>query len=156
MKRRIFAWILLAGFVLLILNLLVIRLYWKESMVIYLIIVFAFMLTNGNMVNFGNRNQDKFYGMGPYFPDEDGEGAEGNDEIETTDGADEIGEIEGSGSDEIKDTDSDIDNDTSGPAEGSKKANNASSHVNDKTKAKQKKESNKKSKASKSGGKQRK
>lgn len=51
MKRRIFAWILLAGFVFLILNLIVFRFYWQLSMVVYIIIVFAFMLTNGKLVH---------------------------------------------------------------------------------------------------------
>jgi hypothetical protein len=50
MKRRIFAWVLLAGFVLLILNLIVFRFYWQLSMVAYLVIVFAFVLTNGRLV----------------------------------------------------------------------------------------------------------
>lgn len=51
MKRRIFAWILLAGFILLILNLIVFRVYWQLSMVAYLVIVFAFLLTNGKLVH---------------------------------------------------------------------------------------------------------
>ena len=51
MKRRIFAWILLAGFILLILNLIVFRVYWQLSMVVYLVIVFAFLLTNGKLLH---------------------------------------------------------------------------------------------------------
>lgn len=46
MLRRITAWVLLAGFLFLILNLIVLRYYWQLSMVIYLIIVFIFILTN--------------------------------------------------------------------------------------------------------------
>lgn len=51
MKRRIFAWVLLVGFVLLLLNLIVFRIYWQLSMVVYLIILFAFLFTNGRTVN---------------------------------------------------------------------------------------------------------
>lgn len=51
MKRRIFAWAILAGFILLLLNLIVFRFYWQLSMVVYLVIVVAFMLTNGKLVN---------------------------------------------------------------------------------------------------------
>lgn len=47
MKKRIFAWVLLAGFFLLLLNLIFFKFYWQLSMVVYLIIVFAFLLTNG-------------------------------------------------------------------------------------------------------------
>ncbi len=47
MKRRIFAWVLLAGFVLLLLNVMFIKFYWQLSMVIYLIIAFAFLIYNG-------------------------------------------------------------------------------------------------------------
>ncbi len=51
MKRRIFAWAILTGFILLLLNLIVFRYYWQLSMVIYLIILFAFLLTNGKFTN---------------------------------------------------------------------------------------------------------
>ncbi len=114
MKKRIFAWILLGGFVLLILNLLVIRLYWKESMVVYLIIVFAFVLTNGNLANLvGGKNHYNFDDMNPDIPDEadkvneadetDGEEIEGNSEVEAvvadiaegTDGIDEVDRANG-------------------------------------------------------------
>lgn len=98
MRKRIFAWILLAGFVLLILNLLVIRLYWKESMIIYLIIVFAFMLTNGNIVNFGGKNQYNFEEMNPDIPDgtdvAEGEEIAGNSGVEA-DGIDVAENAEG-------------------------------------------------------------
>lgn len=46
MKRRIFAWVLLAGFVLLLLNVMFIKFYWQLSMVLYLIIAFAFLMYN--------------------------------------------------------------------------------------------------------------
>lgn len=46
MKRRIFAWVVLAGFVLLLLNVMFIKFYWQLSMVLYLIIAFAFLMYN--------------------------------------------------------------------------------------------------------------
>lgn len=49
MKKRIFAWILLAGFVLLLLNLIVFKIHWQLSMAAYVIIVFAFLFANGNL-----------------------------------------------------------------------------------------------------------
>lgn len=55
-KRRIFAWVLLIGFILLLLNLIVFRFYWQLSMVVYLVIVFAFLLTNGKLVNMDGKN----------------------------------------------------------------------------------------------------
>lgn len=50
MKKRVIAWILLAGFVLLLLNLIVFRFYWQLSMGVYIIIVIAFVLTNGRLL----------------------------------------------------------------------------------------------------------
>ncbi len=44
--KRILAWVLLGGFVLLLLNVMFIKFYWELSMVIYLIIAFAFLLYN--------------------------------------------------------------------------------------------------------------
>ena len=61
MKRRILAWAILIGFVLLLLNLIVFRFYWQLSMVVYLLIVFAFLLTNGKLVN--NRTKDETSGF---------------------------------------------------------------------------------------------
>jgi membrane protein implicated in regulation of membrane protease activity len=79
MKRGIFAWVLLAGFVLLILNLIVFRVYWQLSMVIYLIVMFAFLFTNGRF-NAMNRQDE------PHFDDgeknEDGEFEGGRGEAE--------------------------------------------------------------------------
>lgn len=46
MKRRIFAWVLLAGFALLLLNVMFIKFYWQLSMILYLIIAFAFLMYN--------------------------------------------------------------------------------------------------------------
>jgi hypothetical protein len=83
MKRRIFAWVLLIGFLLLLLNLLVFRFYWQLSMVVYLIIGFAFLLTNGR---FNTENRSGAYDPGTAAEDEnDGDvyvepdGAEGED-----------------------------------------------------------------------------
>lgn len=49
MKKRVIAWILLASFVLLLLNLIIFRFYWQLSMGVYIIIVIAFVLTNGRL-----------------------------------------------------------------------------------------------------------
>jgi uncharacterized membrane protein YhaH (DUF805 family) len=49
MKKRIIAWILLAGFALLLLNLIVFRFYWQLSMMVYVIIVIAYVLVNGKL-----------------------------------------------------------------------------------------------------------
>ncbi len=78
MRRRIFAWVLLAGFVLLFLNLIVFKFYWELSMVVYIVIVFAFMLTNGKLVRMdekddthGNPGEDEDTGR-PDNSDENG------------------------------------------------------------------------------------
>ena len=57
MKKRIVAWVLLAGFVLLLLNILVFRFYWQLSAVAYFIIMFAFLLTNGRLINVQNTQE---------------------------------------------------------------------------------------------------
>lgn len=49
MNKRILAWILLIGFVLLLLNILVFRVYMELFLVIYIIIVFAFILSKGKL-----------------------------------------------------------------------------------------------------------
>jgi len=57
LRRRIIAWILLAAFVLLILNLILFKVYWQLSMVIYLIVMFAFILTNKKGGGYDKDNQ---------------------------------------------------------------------------------------------------
>ena len=63
MKKRVIAWILLAGFVMLLLNLIVFRFYWQLSMVVYIIIVIVFVLTGGRLfeaqADDGNENTGK-------------------------------------------------------------------------------------------------
>lgn len=49
MNKRILAWILLIGFVLLLLNILVFRVYMELFLVIYIIIVFAFIFSKGKL-----------------------------------------------------------------------------------------------------------
>lgn len=44
MKKRIFAWGMLAAFIALLVNIIVIRFYWELSIVIYLFILFTFIL----------------------------------------------------------------------------------------------------------------
>lgn len=46
MAKRIFAWVMLLGFVALLLNIIVFRFYWELSMVIYLFILFSYILLN--------------------------------------------------------------------------------------------------------------
>ena len=58
MKKRVFAWVLLIGFVLLLLNLIVFRFYWQVSMVLYIIIVFGFILSGGNLFYTKKRNNN--------------------------------------------------------------------------------------------------
>jgi hypothetical protein len=45
MKRRIIAWCLLAGFVLLLANIIFIKFYWQASVYIYLIITLTFLFS---------------------------------------------------------------------------------------------------------------
>lgn len=49
MNKRVLAWILLIGFVLLLLNILVFRVYMELFLVIYIIIVFAFIFSKGKL-----------------------------------------------------------------------------------------------------------
>ena len=67
MIKRIFAWILLAGFVLLILNIIVFRYYWQLSVIVYLIIAVAFILTNGRR----NSMQDQKFDISSNDSDKD-------------------------------------------------------------------------------------
>jgi len=60
MKRRIWAWTLLACFVLLLLNLLFFKFYWQLSLSIYVIIVFAFILYNGRAQRI--QDAEKYFG----------------------------------------------------------------------------------------------
>lgn len=64
MKKRIFAWVILIGFVLLLLNLIVFRFYWQLSMIAYIIIVFAFLLANGRLFKTPDQNCDDGYSGG--------------------------------------------------------------------------------------------
>jgi ABC-type antimicrobial peptide transport system permease subunit len=44
MARRILAWVLLAGFVLLLVNVMFFRLYWQLSIAIYIIVMIGYVL----------------------------------------------------------------------------------------------------------------
>lgn len=46
MKKRVFAWIMLAAFLALLVNIIVIKFYWELSAVIYLFVLFTFILLN--------------------------------------------------------------------------------------------------------------
>jgi len=45
MTKRIIAWILLVGFVLLIINLIFFRYYWQTSLALYIIVVLYFIFS---------------------------------------------------------------------------------------------------------------
>ncbi|HEY8348298.1 MAG TPA: hypothetical protein PK767_01380 [Clostridiales bacterium] len=44
MVRRILAWVVLAGFILLLLNVMFFRFYWQLSVAIYIIVMLGFIL----------------------------------------------------------------------------------------------------------------
>jgi hypothetical protein len=50
MFKRIFAWILLVGFVLLLVNLIFFRYYWQVSLATYLTAAIYFVFTNKKQV----------------------------------------------------------------------------------------------------------
>ncbi|MGE5615095.1 MAG: hypothetical protein ACM3XR_11900 [Bacillota bacterium] len=78
MKKRIIAWILLAGFVLLLLNLIIFRFYWQLSMIVYIVIVIAFVMTNGKLIDIQDDNGNE----SPHYRgsnDVDGDNASGSD-----------------------------------------------------------------------------
>lgn len=74
MKRRIIAWALLAGFVLLLLNILIFRFYLELCSAAYIIIVMAFVLTGGNLFSAKPENDP-----GPGGRNDEADGG-GNDE----------------------------------------------------------------------------
>ena len=50
MLKRILAWIILAGFVLLLLNIVIFKFYWQVSLAVYIVIIIFFVLTNGKLI----------------------------------------------------------------------------------------------------------
>jgi hypothetical protein len=105
LRRRIIAWILLAAFVLLILNLILFKVYWQLSMVIYLIVMFAFILTNkkGGGYDKDNQYEDPEPGISELDGSEsDGSELDGSDESdgsETKENGSEGSAIDNDGSD---------------------------------------------------------
>jgi len=57
-KKRILAWVLLVGFVLLLLNILLFRFYLELSSIVYIIIIVAFLLTGGNMFRHDGKHDE--------------------------------------------------------------------------------------------------
>jgi vacuolar-type H+-ATPase subunit I/STV1 len=51
MNRRILAWVLLIGFILLITNLMTIRIYWQASIIIYIITTLFFLFVKQEKVD---------------------------------------------------------------------------------------------------------
>ena len=59
MKNRIFAWIILVGFILLLINLIFIHKYWTQSLALYLLVVFIFLFSikrNKNEKEYGDED----------------------------------------------------------------------------------------------------
>lgn|GEM_PF-696020 len=78
MKRRIFAWVLLAGFLLLFLNVFIFKFYWQLSMTIYLIVAFAFLMYNGRAQRM--QEAEKIFGKGEKKPGDPDSSTESNSE----------------------------------------------------------------------------
>ncbi len=81
MKRRIFAWVLLAGFVLLLLNVMFIKFYWQLSMILYILIAVGFLLYN----NRANRARDEEKLRNSIDSEADGMNDDDNAELENSD-----------------------------------------------------------------------
>ena len=58
MKKRILAWILLIGFLLLLLNLIVFRYQWQISIMAYLVIMVVFLIGNKKRRNYDGGKDD--------------------------------------------------------------------------------------------------
>jgi hypothetical protein len=50
MLKRVLAWIILIGFVLLLLNIAIFHFYWQVSLAVYVVIIIFFVLSNGKIV----------------------------------------------------------------------------------------------------------
>lgn len=50
MLKRVMAWVLLIGFVLLLLNIAIFHFYWQVSLAVYVVIIIFFVLSNGKIV----------------------------------------------------------------------------------------------------------
>lgn len=67
MVRRILAWVVLAGFVLLLLNVMFFRFYWQLSVAIYIIVMIGYILYSsmarrmkdlGKVIKMGEKNSE--------------------------------------------------------------------------------------------------
>jgi hypothetical protein len=50
MLKRVLAWIILIGFVLLLLNIAIFHFYWQVCTAVYVVIIIFFVLSNGKIV----------------------------------------------------------------------------------------------------------
>jgi hypothetical protein len=50
MLKRVLAWIILIGFVLLLLNIAIFHFYWQICLAVYVVIIIFFVLSNGKIV----------------------------------------------------------------------------------------------------------
>ncbi len=92
MNKRVFAWILLIAFVLLLLNLLVFRVYWEFFMVVYIIIAFAFIFSKGKLFDQGETSENNA----------PGKAKDGNENSETNSPAVENSEFDDNNVDMVK------------------------------------------------------
>ncbi|WP_313563463.1 hypothetical protein [Ruminiclostridium cellobioparum] len=83
MKKRVLAWILLAGFVLLLLNIVVFQIFLMQSIAVYAVIAVWFIFTNkplpsNKIIKTGENTTGDFQGADNENPD----GAESSQENE--------------------------------------------------------------------------
>lgn len=72
MIKRILAWIILVGFVLLLLNIAIFKFYWQASLAAYVVIVIFFVLTNGKII------PSQYNGAERSVPEDDVDGQDKN------------------------------------------------------------------------------
>jgi hypothetical protein len=58
MKKRVLAWVLLIGFLLLLLNLIVFKYQWQISIMAYLMIMVIFLFTNKKRSNYDDGKEN--------------------------------------------------------------------------------------------------
>ncbi len=87
MKKRVLAWILLAGFVLLLLNIVVFQIFLMQSIAVYAVIAVWFIFTNkplpsNKIIKTGENTTGDFQGADNENPDEAESSQENEDNSE--------------------------------------------------------------------------
>ncbi|WP_034860610.1 hypothetical protein [Ruminiclostridium cellobioparum] len=87
MKKRVLAWILLAGFVLLLLNIVVFQIFLMQSIAVYAVIAVWFIFTNkplpsNKIIKTGENTAGDFQGADNENPDEAESSQENEDNSE--------------------------------------------------------------------------